>query len=166
MTSARFFYRDPDAPAPNRPTRVVVVAFVERPDPERGETVLMERRSDNGQWCLLGGRVEPDQSVEDALRQEVREESGLAIASFSLFGVFSDPSMIAQYDLGTERVIARVISLAFRARVENFDALQISSESTALQFFTHDELRTLDIIPKVRHIVDRYLEDRTALIIE
>jgi 8-oxo-dGTP pyrophosphatase MutT (NUDIX family) len=166
MTSARFFYRDPDAPAPNRPLRVVVVAFVERPDPERGPTVLMERRSDNGQWCLIGGRIEPDQSVEDALRQEVREESGLSIASFSLFGVFSDPSMIAQYDLGTERVIARVISLAFRVQAEDFGVLQISSESTALHFFTHDELRTLDVIPTVRHVVDRYLEDRTALVVE
>ena len=164
--TARFFYRDPDAPAPNRPTRVVVVAFVERDDPHRGPTVLMERRSDNGQWCLLGGRVEPDQSVEDALRQEVREESGLSIAAFSLFGVFSDPSMIAEYDLGSERVIARVISLAFRVRVRDFDALQISSESTALRFCTHEELRTLDIVPTVRHIVDRYLEDRTALVVE
>ena len=167
MTSARDFYRDPDAPAPNRPTRVVVVAFVERDDPERGQTVLMERRSDNGQWCLLGGRVEPDQSVEDALRQEVHEEAGLSIASFfSLFGVFSDPSMIAQYDLPSERVIARVISLAFRVQVEDFGALQISAESTELRFFTHDELRTLEIIPTVRHVVDRYLADRAALVVE
>ena len=166
MTTARFFYRDPDAPTPNRPLRVVVVAFVERTDPERGDTVLMERRSDNGHWCLIGGRVEPDQSVEDALRREVREESGLSIASFSLFGVFSDPSMIAQYDQAGERTIVRVISLAFRVRAEDVGALRISPESTDLRFFTHDELRTLDIIPTVRHIVDRYLEDRTALIIE
>jgi 8-oxo-dGTP pyrophosphatase MutT (NUDIX family) len=166
MTTARFYYRDPDAPAPNRPVRPVVVAFVEWDDPKRGPTVLMERRSDNGQWCLLGGRVEPEQSVEDALRQEVHEESGLAVASFSLFGVFSDPSMIAQYGLGCERVIVRVISLAFRVQVEDFGALRISSESTALQFFTHEELRTLEIIPTVRHVVDRYLDDRTALILE
>src|SRR5690242_17650380 len=121
MTSARFFYRDPDAPAPNRPDRIVVVAFV-----ERGETVLMEHRADCDQWCLLGGRVERDQSVEAALRQEVREESGLAVSACSLFGVFSDPSMIAEYDLGTETVIARVISLAFRAQVADFSPLQIS----------------------------------------
>ena len=162
MTSARFFYRDPEAPEPNRPDRVVVVAFV-----ERGETVLMEHRADCDQWCLLGGRVEPHQSVEDALRQEVLEESGLTVSACSLFGVFSDPSMIAQYDLASgERVIVRVISLAFRVRVEDFHALQLSSESTALQFFTQDELRTLDIIPTVRHVVDRYLEDRTALVVE
>ena len=52
MVSARFFYRDPEAPAPTRPDRVVVVAFVERDD-----GVLLERRADCGQWCLIGGRV-------------------------------------------------------------------------------------------------------------
>jgi ADP-ribose pyrophosphatase YjhB (NUDIX family) len=158
MTSARFFYRDPAAPATNRPDRVVVVAFV-----ERGDTVLMEHRADCDQWCLLGGRVEPHQSVEDALRQEVLEESGLIVSECSLFGVFSDPSMIAQYDLASgERVIARVISLAFRVRVDDFGPLQISEESTELRFFTHEELRTLTIIPTVRHVVDRYLEGVSA----
>ena len=80
----------------------------------------MEHRSDCDQWCLIGGRVEPGQSIEDALRQEVLEESGLTVASFSLFGVFSDPSMIAQYDLPAERVIARVVSLAFQVQVADF----------------------------------------------
>ena len=162
MTSARFFYRDPDAPATNRPDRVVVVAFV-----ERGDSVLMEHRADCDQWCLLGGRVEPHQSVEDALRQEVLEESGLVVSALSLFGIFSDPSMIAQYDLASgERVIARVISLAFRVRVDDVGPLQISEESTELRFFTREELRTLEIIPTVRHVVDRYLEERTALVVE
>src|SRR4051794_10008466 len=115
MTSASFFYRTPDAPIPNQPDRIVVVAFV-----ERGDSVLMEHRADCDQWCLLGGRVERDQSVEDALRQEVREESGLVATGVSLFGVFSDPSMIARYDRGTETVVSRVISLAFRVQVDDF----------------------------------------------
>jgi 8-oxo-dGTP pyrophosphatase MutT (NUDIX family) len=127
----------------------------------------MEHRADCDQWCLLGGRVEPRQSVEDALRQEVLEESGLTVSAHSLFGVFSDPSMIAQYDLDSgERVIARVVSLAFRVQVDDFGPLQVSEESTELRFFSHDELRTLDIIPTVRHVVDRYLEDRTTLVVE
>jgi 8-oxo-dGTP pyrophosphatase MutT (NUDIX family) len=166
MTSASFFYRDPHAPAPNRPRRVAVVAFVEHADPERGATVLMEHRADCDQWCLIGGRVEDDQTVEAALRQEVHEETGLTMAGFSLFGVFSDPSSIAQYERGAERVVVRVISLAFRVQVNDVGPLQVSPESTELRFFTHAELRVLDIIPTVRHIVDRYLADPTALVVE
>jgi ADP-ribose pyrophosphatase YjhB (NUDIX family) len=165
MTSARFFYRDPDAPAPTHPLRVVVVAFVEHADAERGETVLMEHRTDCDAWSLLGGRVEADQSLEDAIRQEVYEESGLTVASLSLFGAFSDPSMIAEYAGPTETVIVRVISLAFRVRVDDVSPLRVSAESTELRFFTHEELRTLTIIPTVRHVVDRYLDDRTAFVL-
>jgi ADP-ribose pyrophosphatase YjhB (NUDIX family) len=165
MTVARFFYRDPDAPMPNRPLRVVVVAFVEHTNPERGETVLMEHRTDCDAWSLLGGRVEADQSLEEAIRQEVHEESGLTVASLSLFGVFSDPSMIAEYASPTETVITRVVSMAFRVQVDDASRPRVSAESTELQFFTHDELRTLTIIPTVRHIVDRYLEDRTAFVL-
>jgi 8-oxo-dGTP pyrophosphatase MutT (NUDIX family) len=161
MTSARFYHRDPDAPTPNVPDRIAVVAFV-----EWGETVLMEHRADSDRWCLLGGHMESDQSAEMALRQEVREESGLEVASFSLFGVFSDPSIIARYDNGLESVIVRVVHLAFRVQVADVDSLQVSPESTELRFFTREELRGLNIVETVRPIVDRYLEDRTALVVE
>jgi len=158
MSTAKFFYRDPAAPTPTQPMRVVVVAFV-----EHNGTVLMERRSDCGQWCLIGGAVDPNQSLEDALRHEIFEETGLTIASYTLFGTFSDPSMIAQYPGG---VVARALSLAYRVRVDDFGTLRISPESTDLRFFTHDELRTLDIIPTVRHVVDRYLDDSTVLALD
>ena len=116
---------------------MVVVAFV-----ERGDTVLMEHRADCDQWCLIGGRMERDQSVGgSAAPGGPRGERAGPSPSFSLFGVFSDPSMIAQYDVRTERVIARVISLAFRVQVDDFGPLQVSPESTELRFFTHDELR-------------------------
>ena len=161
MTTARFYYRDPDAPTPNRPLRVGVVAFV-----EHAGCVLMERRSDCGQWCLIGGRVEDDQSVEDALRAEVHEESGLMVAASTLFGVFSDPSMIARYALGSESAIARVLTQAFTVQVDDVSALACSDESEELRFFSRDELRTLDIIPTVRHVVDRYLEAPPTPVIE
>lgn len=161
MTIARFYYRDPDAPTPNAPDRIAVVAFV-----EWGETVLMEHRTDCDQWSLLGGRMEANQSAEEAMRQEVREESGLKVAALSLFGVFSDPSIIASYDNGSDMVVVRVIHLAFRVQVADVDLLQVSPESRELRFFTHEELRSLNIVETVRPIVDRYLEDRTALIVE
>jgi 8-oxo-dGTP pyrophosphatase MutT (NUDIX family) len=158
MLISRFYYRDPDAPAPNRPLRMVVVAFV-----ERGDTVLMECRRDCGQWCLVGGGVDLDQSLEAALLNEVHEETGLTVSSYTLFGTFSDPSMIAAYPGGE---IYRVVSFAYRVQVDDFSTLKISPESTDLRFFTHEELRSLDIIPTVRHIVDRFLADPTVLALD
>ena len=41
MNRTQFFYQNPDAPVPNRPTGVGVLAVI-----ERGGTLLLERRSD------------------------------------------------------------------------------------------------------------------------
>jgi 8-oxo-dGTP diphosphatase len=56
--------------------RLRVVAAVVR----RGDTLLITRRPDRpgraGQWEFPGGKVEPGEAEEDALRRELREELG------------------------------------------------------------------------------------------
>lgn len=44
----------------------------------RGE-ILLQRRSDNSQWGLLGGAVDPDESPAQAMVREAYEESGLMV---------------------------------------------------------------------------------------
>lgn len=45
---------------------------------ERGD-VLLQRRSDNGQWGLLGGATDPDESPAQTVVREVYEEAGLRV---------------------------------------------------------------------------------------
>ena len=45
---------------------------------EHDDALLLERRSDCGRWGLVGGGVGIEESLEDGLRREVREETGLA----------------------------------------------------------------------------------------
>lgn len=153
---ARFFYRDPAAPIPNRPPRLGVVALIEREG-----TLLLDRRSDSGRWALIGGAIEADESFTDALRREVDEETGLTIGRLALFGTFSDPSRIAQYPDGNT---VRIITLAYIAEVEPFDTLRPSVETTALRFFSQAALPDLDIVETHRHIVDRWLSSAPVVL--
>jgi 8-oxo-dGTP pyrophosphatase MutT (NUDIX family) len=149
MATARFFYKDPDAPSPNRPISVGVLALI-----ERAGALLMDRRSDCGRWGLPGGAVAPDEALEAALVREVREETGLTVTDCELFCISADPSRIASYPDGN---VVRIVTFAFTARVENFSKFRASEESEELTFLRRDELRWTDVIETARPIVERYL---------
>jgi ADP-ribose pyrophosphatase YjhB (NUDIX family) len=148
MAITGYFYKHPDAPRANLPTRVGVVALV-----EHAGSLLLDRRVDGG-WGLIGGGVEQGESLTDALRREVLEESGLQVASLDLFGTFSHPSRLIQYDSGD---VVRIITIAYLVKVDRVDRLRCSPESTELHFFSREELPGLDIVATHRHIVTSYL---------
>ncbi|MCL6437807.1 MAG: NUDIX domain-containing protein [Rubrobacteraceae bacterium] len=120
---------------------------------EREGRLLLERRSDCGRWGMVGGAVEVDEPLGEALRREVREETGLSVSSSELFCVFSDPSKIVAYPDGN---VVRVISFAYRVSVEDFSGLRRSPESLDLAFFSREEIEELDVIETGRPVLAAY----------
>ena len=56
-----------------------------------GATVLLVERAGEplkGWWSIPGGLLETGEKLEDALRREVREETGLAVEILSRFDIF------------------------------------------------------------------------------
>jgi 8-oxo-dGTP pyrophosphatase MutT (NUDIX family) len=146
---AEFYYKSSDSPRPNRPIGVGVLALI-----ERDGALLLERRSDCGRWGLIGGGVNVEESLEDALRREVREETSLVVVSQKLYGVLSDPSRIVSYPDGN---VVRLLAFVYRTEVEGFETLRCSEESEELRFFGPEELPELDVIETARPILDSYL---------
>jgi 8-oxo-dGTP pyrophosphatase MutT (NUDIX family) len=145
----RFYYRDPAAPDPNRPRSLSVIALI-----ERDGSVLLERRADAPVWGAIAGLVEDTETLVEALRREVREETALNVSGYELFGTFSDPTRIVSYPDGN---VYRVTSVVYRVEVESFEPLRASAESEELRFVPKGDVLGLDLAATQRHVLERFV---------
>ncbi len=151
------WYRDPNAPAPNRPRKVGVCFIV-----ELDGGVLVDRRSDDGALAFTGGTLEDHESVLEGLARELREETGLEVADTRFIGFFSDPTRMIGYADGS---IWPVLSFAFAVTPQPGDVPRLSDESLELRVVSREELAALDLAPAHRPIRDAYLDfDGTVVV--
>ena len=70
----REYYNDPEAPAPN--SLGVATSAVVTDDAGR---VLLQRRTDSGNWALPGAGVDMSESLACSVIREVKEETGFDV---------------------------------------------------------------------------------------
>jgi len=99
---------------------------------DRRGRLLLQQRSDGGQWGLPGGSVEIGESVRSAIQREVREETGLTVAVRRMVGVYSEPALqVVRYPDGN---VWHYISVCFECSVRGGE-LQTCDETLALDYF-------------------------------
>ena len=99
---------------------------------DRRGRLLLQQRSDGGQWGLPGGSVEIGESVREAVVREVLEETGLTVAARRLVGVYSAPALqLVRYPDGN---VWHYVSMCFECTVRS-GTLQICDETLALEYF-------------------------------
>ena len=80
---------------------------------ETFEVLLVERGADPfaGSWALPGGFIKPDESLEEAARRELAEETGVtAPSALTQFGAYGDPDRDPRM---------RVVTVAFMAVIHD-----------------------------------------------
>ena len=137
----RDYYNDPAAPRANS----IVVAVTAAVQNAQGELLLIER-TDNGLWALPGGAQDIGETVAQAARREVREETGIEVEITGLSGIYSDPRHVIAYDNGEVR---QEFSLCFHAQPVGGE-LRTSSESRKARWVPPDSLPGLEIHPSMR----------------
>ncbi len=112
--------------------------------------VLLAHRRDIDWWNLPGGGMEVDETVEEAVCREVREETGLIVVVERLVGVYSKPQK-------------QEVVLTFLCR-QTGGTLTATEESRACDYFVPDALPP-NILPKHRQrIADALLHQERAVI--
>lgn len=158
MSQAIFYYNDPKAPQPDLPYQIGALAII-----EKNGCILMEQRVDGGQWSLIGGGLEQQESVLECLYREILEETGLEAVSHTLYGIFSEPGRLMQFPDGH---VARGIGIVFRVRVKTVEGMQCSHESLTLRWVDFAELKHLDIIAMQKKIFDCLLQGAPEPVID
>lgn len=89
--------------------------------------ILAIRRRDNGHWEPPGGILELDETIEDGLTREVKEETGLTVKIDRLSGVYKN-------------MTRGIVALVFRCHAVNGN-VQHTPEASEVAWLTPDEVR-------------------------
>lgn len=108
----------------------------------RGRVLMI--RSPRRDWEFPGGQVEEGESLTDALRREVLEETGVTVTAGALVGVYSN-------------VKSHIVMFGFRCDLVGGD-LTPSAESTEVAWVERDEALARILRPAIRDRMRDMLE--------
>ncbi|WP_434180079.1 NUDIX hydrolase [Bacillus thuringiensis] len=115
---------------------------------EQGQILLQQRR--NGMWGVPGGFVELGESIEEAGRREVLEETGIEIGTLQLATVFSGKEFFMKLPNGDEFY---PITIAYLCKDITGGLLKADGvESLDVQFFNLNELPQ-NISPFIKKLI-------------
>ncbi len=113
--------------------------------------VLLEKRSDDGMYGYIGGMIEVDENIIDALKREIKEETNLDIISYSFFNIYSGKEFHHVYPNNDE---ISPIDIVFVVKEFKGTLKPQKGEVDDLKWFSFSSL------PKnLNHITKRVIED-------
>lgn len=118
----------------------------------RGNRVLLVRRANEpskGTWSVPGGCIELGETLEEAVRRELHEETGVA---FRLGGILDVVSSIEPDAEG--RVRYHFVVVHCWGRYAGGDAIA-SSDASGVLWASPEDLADLDMRPSVKAIVEK-----------
>ncbi len=102
--------------------------------------VLLQRRSDTGDWGLPAGALELGERIDRTAVNEVHEETGLEVEPKRLVGVYSGSEFRFAYPNGDQ---VNVVSALFECSVAGGQLQADGDESLEVRFFAPDALPPL-----------------------
>ncbi|CAM3617128.1 NUDIX hydrolase [Marinicrinis lubricantis] len=97
--------------------------------------ILLQKRTDSGDWGTIGGAMELGESLEEAAARELFEEAGLHAESFRFIALLSGKDMYYRYPHGDE--IYNVMAVFEAQQVTGVPTIQ-DDEGLELKYFPLD----------------------------
>lgn len=114
--------------------------------------VLLQKRSDTGQWCVPGGALDLGETYEEAAKREVREEVRIEVDHLRLFGLYSGDDRMITYPNQDQ-----VYSLSVIFTTDSYTGTISDEDSEVLEhrFFDREDIPVDELFPPdARPILD------------
>lgn len=115
--------------------------------------ILLEKRADTGEWCTPGGAIELGETLEEALRREIKEETNLDIVNPILFDIKANVHMV--YPNQDEVYYTDIV---YEIQ-EFYGELKPDGESTELVFFDLNHLPE-NIMPTQVEYIKKFVQEK------
>lgn len=117
----------------------------------KGSQIFVSKRADDlhqgGLWEFPGGKVESDESVEQAMARELAEEVGIDVTH-------QQPFMLIEHDYGDKQVCLHV------SVVDGFTGKPTGAEGQLTKWVAIDQLHTLAFPAANQDIVEKLQSQR------
>ncbi len=105
-----------------------------------GDRILLIKRKDTGAWGFPAGALELGESILDCCKREVREETGLEVASAAPLAIYSEPRFHYTNQYGNQ---LQMLTVVFLVREWAGQITPQTEETTDCCFFARDSLPEL-----------------------
>lgn len=112
-----------------------------------GGIVLIQRSNPPFGWALPGGFVDYGESLEEAVKREAKEETGLDLADLKQFHTYSEPSRDPRF---------HTIGTVFIAKAKGKP--EAGDDAAGLKIVTLSEIETLDFAFDHKQIIQDYIK--------
>lgn len=133
--------------------------------------VLLQQRSDYGDWGLPGGGMNPGETIQETMIREVIEETGLSIIDYEFYAVYSGPRMEYTYPDGNKVVFVMFLFNSWTNYVEHLsedgDTINFQDdlcESLKLQFWAISDISLEQINSVQRPVFEDLLSGNTNIL--
>lgn len=130
----------------------------------KGE-ILLEKRHDNGKYCLPGGGIELRETVLEGLKREILEETGIHLNSPELFMILSGEKEVFHYPNGD---ITYYVDLIFYDKIKDSEKINPhDQESDNISFYSLDSLPDeSELLRGTKQILDKFIKKDFKVVVD